>query len=152
MNKNFSVRVAENTDIEVLIELLRQLFSIEEDFVFDAGKQRAGLELMMRDCNSRRIFVAEAENKVIGMISGQTLVSTAEGGLSVLVEDVVVDEKYRRAGIGKALLKRLDSWAAEKGAKRMQLLADLGNNKALDFYRSLNWAGTKLICLQKKGV
>jgi len=55
MNKNFSVRVAENTDIEVLIELLRQLFSIEEDFVFDAGKQRAGLELMMRDCNRTAI-------------------------------------------------------------------------------------------------
>ncbi|MBC2581827.1 GNAT family N-acetyltransferase [Clostridium sp. DJ247] len=152
MKASFTIRKAQHNDIEMLVELLKVLFSIEEDFVFDEEKQRRGLRMMLQDQDNRCIFVAEFEQHIVGMTSGQILVSTAEGGISVLVEDVVIDENYRKQGIGRELLSAMESWAVEKGAKRLQLLADINNSSALVFYKKLNWSNTRLTCLQKKGI
>jgi ribosomal protein S18 acetylase RimI-like enzyme len=141
------MRSAEPADLDSLVSLLAALFAIEEDFVFDEAKQRRGLSLMLeneRGC----VLVAEAEGLVIGMCSGQLLVSTAEGGLSLLVEDVVVDEQWRGRGIGRLLMAAISDWAREKKVSRLQLLADRNNIPALDFYRSLGWQTTELICLR----
>ncbi len=141
------IRSAEPADLDSLVSLLAALFSIEEDFVFDAPKQRRGLTLMLeneRGC----VLVAEAEGEVVGMCSGQLLVSTAEGGLSLLVEDVVVHEPWRRRGVGRLLLEAISGWAKAKKASRLQLLADRNNIPALDFYRHQGWRTTELICLR----
>ena len=55
---NIAIRPAEFEDIEALIALLNQLFSIEHDFLFDEDKQRKGLELMLTS-DGRCILVAE---------------------------------------------------------------------------------------------
>ena len=141
------IRSAEPADLDSLVSLLAALFSIEEDFVFDAPKQRRGLTLMLeneRGC----VLVAEAEGEVVGMCSGQLLVSTAEGGLSLLVEDVVVHEPWRRRGVGRLLLEAISGWSKAKKASRLQLLADRNNIPALDFYRHQGWRTTELICLR----
>ena len=141
------IRSAEPADLDSLVSLLAALFSIEEDFVFDAPKQRRGLTLMLeneRGC----VLVAEAEGEVVGMCSGQLLVSTAEGGLSLLVEDVVVHEPWRGCGVGRLLLEAISGWAKAKKASRLQLLADRNNIPALDFYRHQGWRTTELICLR----
>lgn len=144
---NVSIRTAEAADLDSLVSLLALLFAIEEDFVFDEPRQRLGLALMLaneRGC----VLVAEAAGRVIGMCSGQLLVSTAEGGLSLLVEDVVVDEQWRGRRIGRLLMAAISDWARAKKVSRLQLLADRNNVPALDFYRSLGWQTTELICLR----
>ena len=45
------------------------------------------------------------------MITGQLLVSTAEGGTSALVEDLVVAESHRGRGVGAGLLAEIERWA-----------------------------------------
>lgn len=141
------MRSAEPADLDSLVSLLAALFAIEEDFVFDEPKQRRGLSLMLK--NERGcVLVAEAEGLVIGMCSGQLLVSTAEGGLSLLIEDVVVDERWRGRGVGRLLMAAISDWAKANKVSRLQLLADRNNVPALDFYRSLGWQTTELICLR----
>jgi GNAT superfamily N-acetyltransferase len=76
------------------------------------------------------------------------LVSTAEGGLSLLVEDVVVQEQWRGRGVGRLLIEALSGWAKANKVSRLQLLADRNNIPALDFYRRLDWHTTELICLR----
>ncbi len=79
MNMELSViRPADAGDIETMIGLLQQLFLIEEDFTFDADRQRRGLELLLENDRSA-IMVCEQAGQVIGMASGQLVVSTAEG-------------------------------------------------------------------------
>ena len=147
-----TIRNAQHSDIQMLVELLKVLFSIEADFVFDEEKQMRGLEMMLQDQENRCIFIAEFDQQIVGMISGQSVVSTAEGGLSVWVEDVVIKQNYRGQGIGRELLSAIESWALQKGARRLQLLADINNSSALAFYKQMNWSDTKLICLQKKDI
>lgn len=142
-------RQAQVADLDSLVGLLKVLFSIEEDFHFDAIRQRRGLEMMLDNAGAV-VLVAEAESRVIGMCSGQLMVSTAEGGFSLLVEDVVVDEGWRGRGVGSGLLKALEEWAGERKIARFQLLADRSNEAGLRFYRNQTWQDTKLICLCKR--
>lgn len=142
------IRPATGNDLPYLLALLEQLFSIEEDFLFDAKKQIKGLELLLEQENSH-ILVAEINGRVVGMATGQLLVSTAEGNLTLLVEDVVVVSSHQGHGIGSTLLQAIGDWGRSFGAVRMQLLADLENTQALKFYKKEKWRKTQLICLRK---
>jgi ribosomal protein S18 acetylase RimI-like enzyme len=142
------IRPATDTDIPAMVSLLRQLFAIEEDFVFDAARQQRGLELLL-DGATALVLVAEENGAVVGMATAQLLISTAEGAPSLIIEDVVVTPARQHRGFGSALLERLAEWGAGQGASRMQLLADRTNDRALDFYRQKDWLQTQLICLRK---
>lgn len=141
------IRCATTEDSDAMLVLLNQLFGVEQDFRFDAPTQRRGLAMLLAS-SLARVFVAEAEGVVRGMATGQLVVSTAQGGLSVLVEDVVVDGGWRRRGIGTLLLAELRRWARSQGADRMQLLADRDNETGLAWYRRRGWQHTNLICLR----
>ena len=144
------IRRAKIDDIYILVELLTTLFTVETDFIIDTEKQQKGLLLMLEQNVQGCIMVAERDKKVIGMCSGQLLVSTAEGALKVIVEDLVVARNERNCGIGLALLSEIQKWAISCGASRMDLLADKRNNSALNFYRQQNWKRTEMIALHKK--
>ena len=106
---------------------------------------------MLDGCGKHRcVKVAEALNTVVGMGSAQLLVSTAEGGASALIEDIVVDAQWRRNGIGRRIIDALERWGIERGVTRMQLLADRTNFAALDFYDRIGWLPTRMICLRRK--
>lgn len=143
------IRKARAADLADMVDLLQLLFSIEEDFAFDADRQRRGLEILLNH-DGAVIMVAEVENKVIGMCTGQLMISTAEGGFSMLVEDVVVDVPWQHQGVGNQLLQGLEEWASKKKVSRLQLLADRSNEAGLKFYDKQNWRSTQLVCLRKR--
>jgi ribosomal protein S18 acetylase RimI-like enzyme len=143
-----SVRPAEPRDIDAMVSLLETLFTIEADFAFDAAKHRAGLKVLL-ESGQACVLVAEREGRVAGMVSVQTVISTAEGGPVGWVEDLVVAEDCRGLGLGRRLLEQLETWAIRNGLSRLQLLADRNNGPALGFYERLGWAETSLIALRK---
>jgi GNAT superfamily N-acetyltransferase len=149
MTPEIDIREAVSGDVDCLIPLLKELFSIEADFCFNEDLQRRGLTMMLEPSENRCILIASAGNWIIGMASIQTLISTAEGGLSGIVEDVVVTSEWRGKGIGCCLLEAIEVWAHTKGLKRIHLLADATNTPALEFYRNSGWMTTQLICLRK---
>ncbi len=146
----YVIRKATPPDISSMIKLLKILFSIETDFTFDEVIQQRGLEMMLDDLNNRCIMVAELNQQLVGMCTTQLLVSTAEGGIVALIEDLVVKEKYRCQGLGKELLSAIEGWALAQGVRRLQLLTDRNNTLALNFYKRMSWKNTQLICLHKK--
>ena len=139
------MRAARQEELEPMVALLRLLFAIEADFRFDAARQRRGLGLLLQD-DRARVLVARVNGRVVGMCTGQVVISTAEGGPALLVEDVVVDPHHRGRGIGRALLAALADWASGRGVRRLQLLADGNNGPALAFYDRLGWRATALVC------
>ena len=106
---------------------------------------------MIDGCGKHRCAqVAEVEGAVVGMGTAQLLISTAEGGVGALVEDIVVDTQWRGRGIGRKLVAALERWALDHGATRLQLLADRTNFSALDFYDRIGWRPTRMICLRRR--
>jgi ribosomal protein S18 acetylase RimI-like enzyme len=145
------IRPASAADVEALVALLGELFSIERDFRPDPARQRSGLALMLADAARRGVFAAERAGAVVGMVTAQLLVSTAEGAPSVVVEDLIVERRARGCGVGRALLRAVEGWARQRGATRLQLLADRENAPALAFYEATGWSGTQLVCLRRRG-
>ena len=142
------IRRAGGEDLTGLLFLLEVLFSIEKDFAFDADRQEQGLMLLLRR-HQAAVLVAERKDRIVGMCTAQLLISTAEGGLSALVEDVVVLPAWQAQGTGSRLIAAIVEWAASQGARRVQLLADRNNSKALGFYKRHGYLPTQLICLRK---
>ncbi len=144
------IRKAAHSDIDQVADLIEQLFTIEEDFVFERDKTVRALEMLINEKEKACVLIAVENGKAVGMCTVQVLISTAEGGKAGILEDMVVSEECRGLGTGAALLSAMEKWAAGNGLTRLQLLADKNNSPALDFYAKNNWSGTRLICLRKK--
>lgn len=133
-----------------MCDLLAELFSIESDFVPDREKQVHGISTLIAHPPGKvLILVAVIDELVVGMATVQTLISTAEGGGVGLIEDVIVDQKFRNRGAGTLLFEELVTWSKRAGLKRLQLLADRDNQAALNFYSFRGLDLTRLICLRK---
>ncbi|WP_417914820.1 GNAT family N-acetyltransferase [Candidatus Electronema sp. JM] len=145
---NAVIRRARPEDIPALVGLLRLLFSIEKDFVFDAAKQERGLRLLLGR-EEAAVFAAELDGAAVGMCTGQLLISTAQGGPSALIEDVAVLPAQQGKGLGRRLAAAAEAWAVSQGASRVQLLADRNNAPALAFYQKTGFQTTAMICLRK---
>jgi GNAT superfamily N-acetyltransferase len=143
------IRAATPADLPALADLLALLFALEPDFPIDRPRQLAGLALLLRHPERAAIFVAERDGAVVGMVSVQTSLSTAEGGEAALLEDLVVHPDGRGGGFGRALLEAVEGWCRGRGIRRLQLLADRENDPALGFYRHAGWESTRLIGLRR---
>lgn len=142
-----TIRPATPADLPAMVRLLAQLFAIETEFAVDEAKQARGLARLL-EASGACVLVAEAGGGVVGMVTLQTLVSTAEGGPVGLVEDLVVDAAWRGRGIGSALLAAILARAFAHGLARVQLLADETNAAALHFYHRHGLARTRMVCLR----
>jgi GNAT superfamily N-acetyltransferase len=151
MSQGTPIRGARETDLDDLVRLLGDLFRIEADFRPDPERQRRGLRQLLDDPERAVVLVATRAGRVVGMVTAQLVVSTAEGAPSAWVEDMVVEDGARRRGIGRRLLGATERWARGRGATRLQLLADRLNGPALRFYRKMGWGGTQLVCLRRGG-
>jgi GNAT superfamily N-acetyltransferase len=143
------VRKATTTDIEPMVALLGNLFSIEEDFEPDVQRQTKGLTMMLSGTEDRTVLAADLGEELVGMVSGQLLISTAQGGVVALIEDLVVAPKLRGTGVGANLLAAIESWGRALGATRFQLLAEKDNGPAKGFYEKAGWEVSNLNCLCK---
>jgi GNAT superfamily N-acetyltransferase len=142
------IRAAKAADVPAMAGLLADLFKIETEFPIDRTKQERALRMII-ERPSAAAWVAECDGQVVGMVTAQTVVSTAEGGESIWIEDVVVRDGWRRKGIGRRLVQAVEQWCAARGVTRMQLLADGGNEDAMAFYPHRGWTRTGMVAFRK---
>ena len=143
MTEAVRIRPAAEADLPELVELLRQLFELEQDFEPDASKQQAGLSLML-ESPFAELLVAECGGRVAGFCGVQLQISTAMGSYAAQIEDLVLHPEFRRRGIGSRLLDAAGAWAKQRGARRLQLNCDDQNLPAMRFYEARNGIRTHL--------
>lgn len=85
------------------------------------------------------LFVAEQDGQVVGMLSFSIRPNLYHAGSCCLVDELVVAEKARGRGVGKALVQRLLLHAKEAGCAEASLSVMPGNTQAREFYRSLGF-------------
>ena len=132
-------------DLPQLVELLVALFEEEEDFNPDRAKQEHGLRLILEQPNRGRIFVLRTDHQVVGMLNLLFTISTAEGGLVVLLEDLIIHPKHRRQGFGGLLLDYAIAFSKERGFKRITLLTDRISADSQEFFQTHGFKHSSMI-------
>ncbi len=137
------VRAATENDIPRILELYRQLAISTAPVELD---QKPSLEDYRRvfgqisAVSGLELLVAEEEGEVAGSLVLFIAPNLSHGGLPwALVENVIVDQKYRRQGIGKLLMDYAIARAKEAGCYRIGLSSDKKRQEAHHFYRSLGF-------------
>lgn len=146
---NLTISHAKPSDIQPMVGLLTELFSIETDFPIDEEKQIQALSLLVPDAMCD-VIVAKEDDRLVGMATMQPVISTAEGGYVGIIEDVIVTESYRKRRVGTQLITYLEASAAKKGFKAVKLLADKTNTPALHFYKTSGFAQTQMMMLRRR--
>ena len=130
---------ARKRDLPQLVALLGVLFKQEAEFTPAPAKQRRALALLLR-----RIYVARRGARLLGMVSVQRVISTAEGGAAGLLEDLVVRPGSRGAGVGAALLAFAIERSRAEGLLRLTLLTDGDNRRARALYRRAGFVASPM--------
>ena len=83
------------------------------------------------------IFVAQDEEKLIGLITFYLLPNLRHGFYSGHLQDIVVCKEYRRKGVGKALFDALKTWCKKHNVNVIKLDSGLELPDAHKFYESM---------------
>jgi GNAT superfamily N-acetyltransferase len=131
------IRRAAADDLGVVLELLAQLHPEARGMpTVEAGQ--SSWEAML-DQPNRSVFVAEVDREVCGVADLLVVANlTHHARPWSIVENVVVDERYRRLGVGRALMSDVIDAARGAGAYKVQLLSADGR-EAHAFYRALGF-------------
>ena len=138
------IRRAKKEDIARLSDLLSQVLEIHAKLrpdLFVSGTTKYGkeqLEGMIND-DGKPIYVAVINDYVVGYAMCQIRVPTSNMyPIKVFhLDDLCVDEKYRKQGIGKALYQKVVETAKENDCYEITLNGWPGNDAALKFYEKM---------------
>lgn len=139
------VEPATMADLEELVDLVMELFSMEEDFEPDRRRQEHGIRLILEQPNRGRIFVIRTDHKIIGMANLLFTISTAVGGFVVQMEDVIIHPDHRSQGYGGQLLGYVVDFAKKKNFKRITLLTDQISAESQRFFQRYGFEFSKMI-------
>jgi GNAT superfamily N-acetyltransferase len=137
--------IANQRDIEQLVELLATLFAQEEDFSPEPQNQRRALALLLDSPSVGVILVSRIEGRIIAMVSLLFTISTAEGGEVCWLEDMVVSSEWRGRGVGSQLLAAAITEAKRRNFRRITLLTDTSNAQARRFYARHGFAESQMM-------
>ena len=122
-----SYREATALDIPVLVSLDREYFAHTawpaEQFRGEIGK------------STRFFLVAEKDQMIIAYAGAFLPNAGGEGDIMT----IAVKPEFRRLGIAKELIARLESWAKARGAIAMMLEVDVSNSDAISLYANLGY-------------
>ena len=84
------------------------------------------------------VFLAEVEERVVGFL--ELTFAQKPWGISCEVETLVVEERYRGRGCGRALMLEAERRAQEEGARGMRVDVLAANPEGRRFYEGLGYA------------
>ncbi|WP_166384355.1 GNAT family N-acetyltransferase [Polaribacter sp. 11A2H] len=132
---DFIVRLGEEKDMQSVLDLITELavFEKEPDAV------EITVEDLIKDGFSKnpkfKVFVAEQENKIIGIALFYERFSTWKGR-TIHLEDLIVTKSKQKIGAGKALYTAVLKYAHDHNFKRVAWEVIDWNTNAVEFYKS----------------
>ena len=130
---NISVRLSTPVDMPQVLRLIKELAVFEKE----PNAVKITVDTLIKEGFGKNplftCFVAEVEEEIVGMALVYDRFSTWKGR-SVHLEDLIVSEKIRGTGVGKALYSKVIAYAAAQKVKRLEWVVLDWNEGAIKFY------------------
>ena len=128
-----TIRAPEATDVEALADLTTQL-----GYETRASEMQMRMEAILADKNYAT-FVAVSKGKVCGMIGTFTCYSYEHNSPSGRILALVVSEKVRDRGIGRALIAAAERDLAQRNIRRVAVNTRFERKEAHEFYEKAGY-------------
>lgn len=123
------------SEIETLKNYVAALYQHDEDFdsMVHIGE---GVTSLLRNENLATPFFVTQGSERIGYVILTKYHSVEKGGLTLYIDELFVEEAFRRSGVGKVILSRILEVARSLGAKHLWAQAEPYNDAACRFFES----------------
>ncbi|MCP5537086.1 MAG: GNAT family N-acetyltransferase [Akkermansiaceae bacterium] len=147
--QNVRVEPATIEDLPELVQLVEELMMLQGEFVPNPEAHERGVALILEQPNRGRIFVLRNDDRIFGMVNLLFTISTAMGGLVILLEDFVIHPKHRGQGYGSMLLDYVADFAKKKNFKRITLLTDKMGTDSQNFFKKEGFEYSNMIPMRR---
>lgn len=146
-----SVRVQPATieDLPELVQLVEELMTLQADFTPDTAAHERGLSMILEQPQRGRIFVLRSESRIFGMVNLLFTISTAMGGMVILLEDFIIHPDYRGQGFGSMMIGHVIKFAEQKRFKRITLLADKLGSESQNFFHKQGFSFAHMVPMRR---
>ena len=151
------IRKATHNDIPRILELLSQVNDVHADGrpdFFIKGKRKYNEEELLKIINddTTPVFVYVENDDIKGyafcVIQNLSQCDNLRPDKSLYIDDICVDENYRRHGVGKKLYEHVVQFAKEEKCFNITLNVWAKNPGAQAFYESMGMTVQK-VCMEK---
>ena len=129
------LRWAEPKDMKAVLGLIQELADFEKEPEAVVISEDDLLEHAFGEQPKFQCFVAEKQGQVVGMALFYPRYSTWKGPTFHL-EDLIVTQKERSTGLGKALYTKFIAYAEAQGVRRIEWVVLDWNIHAVNFYEN----------------
>lgn len=135
-----SIRKATQQDIPRILELYEELTGEKQNDPSDTTNQVFNEIISLPN---QEFLVAEKDSFVVGTVFLQITPNLSHDARPwAILENMVIDGRYHRQGIGRLLVEYAFTRAREAGCYKMQLLSDKRRHEAHQFYRAVGFEDT----------
>ena len=131
-----TIRNCTINDIPHIIELMKELkvvASSTNDFIEE------DIASMLNEMDTKPNFymnlVVETDGLVVGFISAIFYKTLYHKGGTALINELIINYKYRDKGIGRMLVENIKSEAIKRGMDELEVGTELDNKLAQSFYK-----------------
>lgn len=120
---------------EAAINDYRDLYCLNKNglgYDYPEDKTKEKLQLVLNQ-PADKIFVAELDGKVVGYVHLSAYECIYFDSLKNVLA-LVVDENYRKQGVGRKLMEKAEEWAKETGSNGIRLVSGFNRTDAHQFY------------------
>jgi GNAT superfamily N-acetyltransferase len=137
MIADFEIRAAAVDDVPVIFSFIKKLADYEKLAHEVVATEQSLRETLFGARKTAEVAIGYFEKKPVGLVLFFHNYSTFLGKPGLYIEDLFVDESYRRRGFGAALLGHVARLAIERNCGRLEWSVLDWNQPAIDFYKKL---------------
>ncbi len=152
-----NIREYQEEDKGQILDLIAELQDYEARYVpgMKPGKEMADnyLDFILKWCVEKgaQILVAEEDSQLIGFTwflvekLPTDIMFIKPADVFVEIADFVVSEDYRNRGVGRALIKKVEEYAKDKGIDKVKLHVTASNKLGREIYEKLGFHEEEVI-------
>ena len=141
-----TIRAAASSDAPTLCELLGQL-----GYPAAESEIPARLAALASFSNAAAFVATNGFGEVVGLVTAHLIPSVHDNDPVAWLTTLVVLEDAREAGIGSALVRHVERWAAQNGARRISVTSGIQRKATHAFYEKRDYENTGLRFGKKLG-
>jgi len=137
------LRNANETDFDACLPLLQQLWPFAKingaDADFQVLQEIKDVFYRLLRNPATGIILAESDGQIIGFLDFTFRITLFYRGRAMIIEDLIIDEKYRRRGIGTKLVRFAEEIAEKNGCYAIELNSDLYRKETHHFWEAIGY-------------